>query len=369
MKVTNVKVIDKETASKLFNRSANDRGIKMNNGENIKTDDTMNNTRDTEGNVIRPSNSQDLPQFLPASYLSGKGSGIPSTLSVPPLPPRAASNQLQTSRRFMNYNSNRMFNSYSCYGMGNSPFNSYGNGYGFPGLSNDSMNNYFVQMAEESARPAFQSIETFVEAANSISMMLESTYHAVHSSYCAILGVVDHFSRMKQQLISVLSIFTLLRGLRWLCLKLLYLLKIRKIDPSTEAAWSSATRAVAANIETAAVDGAKPSSWPVFVFIGLVLGAPWLILQLLSKSVGQKPDPTSWMTDGTGREAVAMFDFEAGSPQEISFRAGQRIIVAPISVKSNVKGWVWATTNGKTRGLVPGNRIAQRRKKPATEES
>lgn len=38
----------------------------------------------------------------------------------------------------------------------------------------------FIRLAEESSRPAFESIESIVHAFGSVSMMLESTYHAVH---------------------------------------------------------------------------------------------------------------------------------------------------------------------------------------------
>lgn len=38
----------------------------------------------------------------------------------------------------------------------------------------------FIQMAEDSSRPAFQSIESIVQAVHSVSMMLESTYSALY---------------------------------------------------------------------------------------------------------------------------------------------------------------------------------------------
>ena len=58
-------------------------------------------------------------------------------------------------------------------------------------------------MAEESYLPAFQSIENIVRAFGSVSMMLESTFYAVHSSFQAVLGVAEHFSKMRLQLSQV----------------------------------------------------------------------------------------------------------------------------------------------------------------------
>ena len=54
--------------------------------------------------------------------------------------------------------------------------------------------------------PAFQSIESIVHAFGSVSMMLESTFHAVHSSFQAVLGVAEHFSKMKLQVSQVKQI-------------------------------------------------------------------------------------------------------------------------------------------------------------------
>lgn len=43
-------------------------------------------------------------------------------------------------------------------------------------------------MAEESSRPAFESIQSVVYAVGSVAMMLENTFFALSSSFRAILG-------------------------------------------------------------------------------------------------------------------------------------------------------------------------------------
>ena len=75
-------------------------------------------------------------------------------------------------------------------------------GYGV-GVSPRLGQNRFIQLAEESYLPAFQSIENIVHAFGSVSMMLESTFYAVHSSFQAVLGVAEHLSKMKLQLSQV----------------------------------------------------------------------------------------------------------------------------------------------------------------------
>ncbi len=63
--------------------------------------------------------------------------------------------------------------------------------------------NQFVELAQEGAQPAFQSIESVVQAVSSVSLMLESTYTAVRASFQAVLGVAEQFSNMKLQISQV----------------------------------------------------------------------------------------------------------------------------------------------------------------------
>ncbi len=62
----------------------------------------------------------------------------------------------------------------------------------------------------------------------SVAMMLESTYSAVYNSFRAVIGVADHFSRMRTQLAQIFSALAVVRTLRWLLRKLLVLLRLRE---------------------------------------------------------------------------------------------------------------------------------------------
>lgn len=166
---------------------------------------------------------------------------------------------------------------------GYSPYGSsiYG-GYGMNrmGLNDDFHANGFAQQAELSSRHAFQSVESVVQVFSSIAMMLESTFQAVYNSFRAVVGVADHFSRMKSQLAQVFSALAIFRTLRWLVRKFLVLLRLRAAGAEDEL-WSQAAEASA----SIAPDGFgdKPrSSWPIMVFFALVVGGPWLIWKLLS---------------------------------------------------------------------------------------
>jgi len=74
----------------------------------------------------------------------------------------------------------------------------------------------FIQIAEESTRPAFQSIESVVSAIGNIAAMLDSTLFAITSSFKAIIGVAANFGRLRSLFAQVWSTFAIFRGLTWI---------------------------------------------------------------------------------------------------------------------------------------------------------
>ena len=63
------------------------------------------------------------------------------------------------------------------YGMGGAY------GYGNPAAAGGTADNRFIRLAEENSRPAFETIQSIVNTFGSISMMFESTYYALYSSF------------------------------------------------------------------------------------------------------------------------------------------------------------------------------------------
>ena len=179
-------------------------------------------------------------------------------------------------------------------GMYSSPYSSmyggggYGNygGYGYNRFGYGQGDSYssFARQAEESSRPAFQSIESIVGAFSSVSMMLDSTFQAVYNSFRAVIGVADNFSRMKMQFAQIFSAFALFRTLRYVYRKFLELVRLRPRG-FAEDAWTEAGDAV--QVSQASGPGGGKSSWPVLMFFAIIMGGPWLIWKFLSKAFGQ----------------------------------------------------------------------------------
>nr|CAD7411052.1 unnamed protein product [Timema cristinae] len=82
----------------------------------------------------------------------------------------------------------------------------------------------FIRMAEDSTRPAFQTLESMVQAFGSVSFMMESTFHAVYNTFRAVMGVAEHLGRMRAVFGQVLSTVAIYRFLLWAYRKFLYIL-------------------------------------------------------------------------------------------------------------------------------------------------
>lgn len=64
---------------------------------------------------------------------------------------------------------------------------------------------------------------------------------------------------------------------------------LRKENPSDEAAWSLASMGGQSNLPPRPDRSQRGSAWPFLMFVGLVIGAPWLMFKLLSKTLPKKP--------------------------------------------------------------------------------
>ncbi|XP_028406307.1 peroxisomal membrane protein PEX13-like isoform X2 [Dendronephthya gigantea] len=248
-------------------------------------------------------------------------------------------------------------NGYGGYGGYNGYNNMYG-GYGANRYSqgyNNAPSSSFVEQAEQNSRIAFDSVHSIVQAFGSIAMMLESTFFAVHSSFRAVLGVADHFSRLRENLVHIVGSNFLIKWLRSIFRKITVLIGLSS-SASVEEVWNemrSMTR------ETAATQGGQSrvwKSWPLLLFFAVVLGTPWLIWRFLS-SLGDE-DIHNWMK-GEGDHVLGevLYDFIAEAEDELSIKAGKYIKIAPKQRQPRIRGWLLATVNGKSKGIVPANYV------------
>lgn len=253
--------------------------------------------------------------------------------------------------------------SFSGFGTGFGSYGGYGSYNRFGGSFSNPMDpeSRFIQLAEEGSRPAFQSIEGLVGAIGNIAAMLDSTFFALTSSFRAMLGVAANFSRLRGVFAQFWSTFALFRGITWLYRKLLYLMKLSNVDPSSMA-FKEAFAAAAAthNGVPGQFDPSikRQSPWPVVAFLGFIFTVPYLIMKLLgsltNSAVEESRNPRTWVRPITSQ---AIYDFQARNPQEISLRSGQTVLVAPKEIQNTNKlmssGWALASVDGQQSGLIP----------------
>ncbi|XP_059684453.1 peroxisome biogenesis factor 13 [Gavia stellata] len=289
--------------------------------------------------------------------------GQPTVARIPPpILPRPSqqtgSSSLSTFRPAYSSSFSPGYGSYgtSFYGS----YSPYSYGYGGLGYNrfrtDDIPPSRFVQQAEESSRGAFQSIESIVHAFASVSMMMDATFSAVYNSFRAVLDVANHFSRLKVHFTKVFSAFALVRTIRYLYQRLQRLLGLRK-SSENEDLWAESEGTVArVGLDDKAANSAK--SWPIFLFFAVIMGGPYLIWKLLSTYSDEETVSSNWAS-GEDDHVVgrAEYDFSALSEEEISFRAGDMLKLAPKEQQPKIRGWLLASYDGQTTGLVPANYI------------
>ncbi|MEQ2289901.1 hypothetical protein AMECASPLE_037961, partial [Ameca splendens] len=76
---------------------------------------------------------------------------------------------------------------------------------------------------------------------------------------------------------------------------------------------------------------------------------------------GRRSDRTTATNWASGEDdhvvARAEYDFSASSEEEVSLRAGDMLNLAPKEQQPRVRGWLLASVDGQTTGLVPANYV------------
>jgi len=150
------------------------------------------------------------------------------------------------------------------------------------------------------------------------------------------VGVADQFYRLKTHLSGIISALAIIRVLKYFMRRCLRFLKIaaalargESIGTNINDAWSiskdinDSEKFVKENLK-------RQTNWPLILFLGVVLGGPYLIWKILTSIESLNKDDTLWMTGKIDHFiAVSEHDFDAVNVDELSFKRGQRIIIAP----------------------------------------
>jgi len=254
------------------------------------------------------------------------------------------------------------YNNYPYRGMASmnmGGFNPYG-AYGQP--TNGQYQDPTVIAAAESSRPAFESIQAVVQSFNSVSMMLESTFTAMHMSFQALLGVAENFTRLKMFMMKLYSTIVSFKLARWFLTKLFYLLRMVRGGKGTnteEDLWTALSSTD--HKERIPSDG---RSWPLVVFSGLLVATPYFVYKLLN-SVTPVPNSTNSSAINTiptnMAVGVAQYDWRSVNPKTIPLVKGKSYLTSQEHLASaRQTGWLLVDNFDRKQGYVPLNAFQMR---------
>ncbi len=108
-----------------------------------------------------------------------------------------------------------------------------------------------------------------------------------------------------------------------------------------------------------------PSSWPLLVYGGLALAAPYLLWRAIGGGDHQVPKWDPDIDDCLVAEVVTSFEPKSSGQVPLR-RNGQRVLVAPREMQPRVRGWLLCRPEGEVEmGMAPAEclKILGRRKK------
>lgn len=223
---------------------------------------------------------------------------------------------------------------YGSYGM-NSMYGGmpgmYGGGMGMMGPGGmDPLNPSLTQTLESTTQHTFTLLHSIVQTFSGVAQMLESTFMATHSSFFAMVGVIDQFGQLRNALGSVLGLFGLVRWLK----------DMLTGRPHSQQALQGEFREF---INGRPVQGPrsgppapKPSKKPLIIFLLAIFGVPYAMTKLIhilneraqqqqQSQIGAPPlgplDPSSLTF------ARALYPFTPSSPAELQLKENEIVAI------------------------------------------
>ncbi|KAJ2707697.1 Peroxisomal membrane protein PAS20 [Coemansia sp. IMI 203386] len=261
--------------------------------------------------------------------------------------------------------------SYGGYGGG---YGGYGGGYGMGGYGMGGYGGYgamggpmgqqgpmsLTQQLDASTRSTFQLVESLVGAFGGFARMLESTYFATHSSFMAVLGVMDQFGMLRTSLTSAIgSTFAYDRFRRLISRVTGRPMSVNKndLDAGNFAEYEKRSRV---------------SKRSLLLFFAIIIGLPYLMTKAIRsianrqrRLTAQQVSASEHAGTGTAMRAVGMefaqaqYDFAGDTKAELSFKRGDLIAVnSKVDIWGKPSEWWRGTTQDGREGLFPANYVS-----------
>lgn len=194
----------------------------------------------------------------------------------------------------------------------------------YPGM--DPNNPSLSQTLEATTQHTFSLLHSIVQTFTGVAQMLESTFMATHSSFFAMVGVVEQFSHLRNALGSVLGLFGLVRWMKELITG----------KPS-----SSMRGEFREFINGRPVQGPlgppapKPNKKPLIIFFLAIIGIPYIMSKLIKilseraqqQQQGQIGGQLGPLDPSMLSFARALYPFSPSSPSELALKENEIVAV------------------------------------------
>ncbi|TRM57481.1 Peroxin 13, N-terminal region-domain-containing protein [Schizophyllum amplum] len=189
-----------------------------------------------------------------------------------------------------------------------------------------------TQTLESTTQQTFGLIQSIVQTFSGVAQMLESTFMATHSSFFAMVGVIEQFGHLRNALGSVLGLFGLVRWMR----------ETLTGRPAGAARLEGEFRDFVNGrpIPAAGGPGGPPqkiSKKPIFIFLLAVLGIPYAmtkLIRILAKRqqeqqalLGIPGSPLSPLDPAKLTFARALYPFEPTNQNELGLKENEIVAV------------------------------------------
>ncbi|KAK7046815.1 SH3 domain-containing protein [Favolaschia claudopus] len=218
-------------------------------------------------------------------------------------------------------------------GYGMSPYSSMGMGMSPYGMGMNGMGMGMNGTLESTTQHTFQLLHSIVQTFSGVAQMLESTFMATHSSFFAMVGVIDQFGHLRNALGSVLGLFGLMRWMR----------EILTGTPAARQGMQGEFREFVngrpvQGPHPQAPSGPKPSKKPLIIFLLAIFGIPYAmtkLVQILNERArnhaaagGTLPGQPLPPLDPTALTfARALYPFTPTTPSELALKEDEIVAI------------------------------------------
>jgi peroxin-13 len=221
---------------------------------------------------------------------------------------------------------------YGSYGM-NSMYGGmpgmYGGGMGMVGSGGMDPNNpSLTQTLESTTQHTFTLLHSIVQTFSGVAQMLESTFMATHSSFFAMVGVVDQFGQLRNALGSVLGLFGLVRWMKDM------LTGRSHSQTGMQGEFREFINGQPVQGPRSGPPAPKPSKKPLIIFLLAVFGVPYAMAKLINilnerakQQQAQLGAPLGPLDPSSLTFARALYPFPASSPAELQLKENEIVAI------------------------------------------